>query len=299
MPRDSSIRRCVPIVRDTKGRFAAREPADAEHVRQAAVPPAYTDVCVNADRAHRLYWTARDKAGRTQYRYTRAWRAGANARKFARLADVGGAMREVRARVASDLREAPPRPAGPGATQRAGWVGDREVAAIVGILDLCRMRAGSRRYLKRSGARGATTVEPSHLRGHRLEWPAKSGQKRACDLSSGDPALARALPGALGRVSAARLNDWLRPYGVTAKDVRTWHANALYVAALRRGAKPADCIRAAAAGLGHTPSVCRLNYLDPRVMAAKAPGDLPQPPARVPARLSVDEAVLLRLLATA
>ena len=278
---------CIPLKRDAKGRFVARDPRDADRVRKAAVPLAYTDVCVNPNRAHRLYWTARDKAGRTQYRYTRAWRAGANARKYGRLADVGKAMSEVRARVARDLRL----PVKSGERSRA-----REVAAIVGILDSCRMRPGARRYMKRSGARGATTVEPPNLDAgrRRLKWRAKRGKTRTCDLST-DPALVRALPSSLGRVTAVRLNDWLRPYGITAKDVRTWHANALYVGALRRGASAADCVRAAAEGLGNTPSVCRNNYLAPRVLAAQLASDLPRPPKTVPARLSDDEAVLLRM----
>ena len=98
-------------------------------------------------------------------------------------------------------------------------------------------------------------------------------------------------------MSAERLNAWLRPYGITAKDVRTWHANALYVGALRRGLKPVACVREAATGLGHKPGVCRNNYLDPRVLAAKVATDLPAAPARpAAAHLSADETVLLLLL---
>jgi DNA topoisomerase-1 len=283
--KQTGIARCLKLRRNAKGRFVATNSVHADRVRRARVPPAYKNPCINADPKKKLLWTATDRTGRLQYRYTPEWQASAHARKYARLATIGRALARIRMRVARDL-SAP--------SSRSSWAGDREVAAIIGILDLCRMRAGSRRYMKRSGVRGATTIDPKHLRGNRLKWTAKSGVRRTCTVT--DSSLVVSLPGALGRVSARRLNEWLRPYNITTKDVRTWHANALYVSALRAGKDSTACVRVAAEGLGHTPAVCRRNYLDPRVLAAKTPNDLPSAPRRAPARLSKDEAVLLLYL---
>ena len=153
----------------------ARDPADADRVRKARVPPGYTDACVNADRTHRLYWTARDKAGRLQYRYTPEWRAGAHARKYGRLAAIGRALGEIRARVARELREAP----GPAATKVCGRSPRSSGSSTAAA---CAPARGAT-----CGAPGPahTTVDETHLRrkGAGSSGPPSPGVRRACDVA--------------------------------------------------------------------------------------------------------------------
>lgn len=287
-----AIKNCIAIHRDAKGRFVAKEPRYAARVKRARVPPGYSDVCVNADLDDdRILWTARDKAGRLQYRYTSAWRKAADGAKYDRLVHIGRAVGAIRAKIARDLASVEARPAG----RRAGG---REVAAIVGVLDLCRMRVGARRYTARSGNRGATTLRPGDYKAGLLRWPGKSGTKRTCAVAGPGPtrrALALALPASIGRVSAARVNQWLRPFGVTAKDIRTWHANALYVGGLRAGKTKAQCLAAAADGLGHTRSVCKKAYIAPRILRLRQNDPLPRAVPEMP-HLSPDERCLLAIL---
>jgi DNA topoisomerase IB len=80
-------------------------------------------------------------------------------------------------------------------------------------------------------------------------------------------------------IHSSDVNDYLRTasgYGLTAKDLRTWHATVFAALALA-GAAPAGSptarrrvvarvMREVAEELGNTPAVARASYVDPRVV---------------------------------
>ena len=88
---------------DAKG-ARVRDAATLARIRALAIPPAYVDVWICADRHGHLQATARDARGRKQYRYHPAWQHGRDAKKYRRLLRFGQRLPQLRARLRRDRR---------------------------------------------------------------------------------------------------------------------------------------------------------------------------------------------------
>jgi DNA topoisomerase-1 len=298
---------------------------DAEQllrIRKLAIPPAYTKVWICPLPHGHLQATGRDARGRKQYRYHADWRSARDVSKFDRLAEFGGALPRIRARVHRDLSA----PVGQQVLR------DTVIAAIVRLLDTTLMRVGNDEYARSNGSYGLTTLRNRHaqVRGEALtlRFRGKSGVEHQVRL--GDRRVARvvrrcqALPGqelfqyldADGvphAVGSADVNDYLRQASggdFTAKDFRTWHGS-VHALQLWCALDPAEAAQPTPAGakhllgevaarLGNTVAVCRKAYVHPRVLGlvtGEAGAVAPVEPVRR-AGLSVSERRLLALLAT-
>ena len=284
---------------DADGEFVTggphRERADA-----LAIPPAWTDVWIAADRRAHLQATGRDAAGRKQYRYHTDWVAAANRLKFARLAEFGRLLPGMRRKLRRRLRD-----------RRVGRVA--ACALAVGILDETAVRVGGREYTRDNDSFGLTTLRPDHLRFERgravFEFVGKGGAerrvflrrrslrrvlKRTTKLPGGPGTLLRyrASNGRVARLDAARVNAFLGTVtagGFTAKEFRTWHGTVAAVESLDavdRGSADPDgavlaAIDAAAERLGNTRAVCREYYVHPAVAEVFRDGRWPDGVPRV------------------
>ena len=269
--------KCAKLARDAKGRYIGRA---------RRIPPAYTSVCLNTDEMERIEWTGIDKKGRTQYGYSTAWRKHKNKEKYGKLLHTGMSLSRIREWVSDELRKPVASP----------------IAIVVGAVDHCRIRAGATRYTEKSGNRGATTLMSSDFQvvPPMLKWTAKGGMKRTCDIKSSS--LAEKLPHMFkNKVRAKQLNKWLSENfdGMTLKDIRTWHANALYVKYKMAGEDDDTSAASAAKAMGHTKTTCRRHYLDPFVIAQTKGVLLPQHrnhPSLQPSLLTQPEQCLIRIL---
>ena len=237
-------RRCVKLARDSKGRYVGRA---------KSIPPAYTNVCLSADPSDRLQWTGVDNKGRTQYGYSRVWRKQQSDLKYDKLLHTGRVISAIRKWVSRELLKEVTNP----------------IAIIIGTADHCRMRAGATRYTRSSGNRGATTLLPSDFRAEppMLTWNAKGGRERKCQIKS--LPLARKIPNMFeNTVHVNKVNAWLseKYNGITLKDFRTWHANAVYLKHIIDGASHRESVSFTAKNMGHTDKTCMSHYLDPFVI---------------------------------
>lgn len=237
--------RCVPLLRNARGQFIGRA---------KGIPAGYTNICLNQDITNRLQWTGVDKKGRKQYGYSDAWKTQRKRKKYARLIHIGRALRKLRSWIQVELSKIESDP----------------IAIMLAIVDHCKMRAGESRYTRSSGSRGVTTLVPSdfHESQSMLRWEAKSGIERTCDITS--RALSAKIPDLFNiKIHANTLNNWLSENhnGVTLKDFRTWHANAIFMDSVRKGKGNEESMEIAANKLGHQTSTCQKYYLDPFVIA--------------------------------
>jgi DNA topoisomerase I len=299
---------------------------DAEtlgRIRALAIPPAWTDVWISVDPLGHVQATGRDARERLQYRYHPRWRETRDAAKYDKLTAFCTAVPGLRRRIARDL--------GCRCLCR-----DTVAAAVVGLIERGHLRVGNDEYTRQNHSYGATTLERRHLRlrGARLllSYRGKSGIARKVEIEDAD--LARvvrriaALPGRrlfkyrdgdrVRSLTSADVNRYVRAAmgdQFSAKDFRTWAAT-LHCAVLLAGSDvPTSqaatkrtlnaCIKDVAQQLGHTPTVCRKSYVDPRVITAFTSGMLPEhfpPPVRGAAALAADtgrraaEKALLRFL---
>lgn len=268
-----------------------------EEIRALAIPPAWSDVWICADRRGHLQATGRDDRGRKQYRYHPRWRAVRDEAKFDRLREFAGALPDLRARVDRDLR-------------RPGLPLEKVVALSIGLLDRTLVRVGNDAYRRDNGTFGLTTLRTDHVEVNGTEvsfcFVGKGGLEH--EVSLRDPRFARAVrrchelggkelftylgdDGEPVRIDSADCNTYLADVageGVTVKYFRTWGATVTVLeqlvgaesAASSNGSTSAAdkrllaAIDEAAARLGNTRTVCRTSYLHPVVVEAQQDGRL-------------------------
>ena len=285
-----------------------------------AVPPAYEDVHYAPDPRAHIQAIGRDAAGRLQYRYHPDWEKVREARKSAHLHDLIQVLPKIRRSVGQHL-------AADDLTK------DFAYAAVIEMVAVGSIRAGSEEYAKEHGTRGAATLLKSNVRveGDRITLKFRAKGSKQVEKEFRSPRLAaaieklRALPGkrqfqyrgADGEVYAVRApeaNAFLREIAgcdISLKDFRTLCASATVLETLAR-AIPADAgrtrkkqvleaVRSAADVLANTPAICRKSYVHEAVVTAFEDGVLERfastlKSCRSPAR---KEQFLAQVLATA
>jgi DNA topoisomerase-1 len=252
------------------------------------IPPAWTEVAINAATNGRVQAVGKDAAGRWQYLYHANHTKTQEERKFQRLAKFAQALPKLRATVRRDLR-------------RNDLSRERVLAGILRILSTCFMRPGSQVYASEHGSYGIATLRRKHVtvKGDVVEFdfPGKSGVRQQQQLQ--DRQVARVIRSTMKLpgfnvfkyvngddrptvVTRQHINDYIKEVmgeGFTAKDFRTW-AGTLYCAcalastgseesesATARKKKIVTAIKATAAILGNTPAVCRSSYICPAIIS--------------------------------
>ena len=309
--------------RDENGR-AITDTATLKRIRSIVIPPAWTDVWISPIEHGHIQATGRDARRRKQYRYHPRWHAVRDESKYGRLEDFGRALPRLRAAVNADLR-------------REGLVRERVLAIVVRLLETTYIRVGNEEYARENGSFGLTTLRNRHVvfqgSSVRFTFTGKSGQPHTVRLS--DRRLARAvkqvrdLPGqqlfqyvddegVIRSIDSADVNEYIREHAgeeFTAKDFRTWAGTLLAAQQLCALAESQDgdfespgtlstAVKAVAEQLRNTPTVCRKQYIHPRVLKAFEDAKLrarllrSRPAPRGPRGLTAEERVLLRFVGT-
>ena len=270
---------------DTEGRRIT-DPETLERVRSLAIPPAYTDVWISPHPNGHIQAVGTDAAGRRQYRYHPLWQQRRAAAKHLRVLQVGDKLPALRRRWARDMR-------------RPQLDRDRVLAAAARLLDLGLFRVGGEEYAQENSTYGLATLLRDHVEVQHgklvFDYTAKAGLRRQevvedrwvaevvtalRDRDDANPELfAYQAAGGWNDVKSTTVNEYLREVSgldMSAKDFRTWHATVLMSAVLARSPVPATkrgrdkAIREGyvevSEALGNTPTVCRTNYVDPRVV---------------------------------
>jgi DNA topoisomerase-1 len=270
-----------------------RDNALKVRIRQIAIPPAWTDVCIAADDRAHIQAIGRDAEGRLQYLYHPDWERYRATTKEQRLLQLGSALPRVR-----------------GAVKRAlaarGLTRTKAIAAVARLIDRALLRPGYEEYARKAGGRGAATLLKSDVEVEGdtvlLEFKGKGGKEIRQEVR--DPLLARVLRklstspgrrlfsapdgnGGERPITAREVNQFLAEasgVSVSAKDFRTFRATATALAFLSdRDGDTNERLRKKAIGeaadeaskiLGNTRTVARSSYIHPGVIAAYEAGRL-------------------------
>lgn len=267
-------------------------------IKALVIPPAWTDVWICPYLDGHIQATARDAAGRKQYRYHPRYRAIRDETKFDRMFEFSEVLPRIRDQVEKDLT-------------LPGHPRTKILATVVRLLEKTLIRVGNLEYARENRSFGLTTLRRRHVdvKGDtlRFEFRGKSGVVHKVRVS--DRRLARivqhcqTLPGEelfkyvddegkRQAVDSGDINAYLREIAgreVTAKDFRTWAGTMYAAAALRQlGPQPAEreakrnvvrAIDQVAERLGNTRAVCRKYYVHPVVIDAYIRGVVPPLPA--------------------
>lgn len=177
---------------------------------------------------------------------------------------------------------------------------EKVVAAIVALIDRCHFRIGTDEYAERHGTFGVTTLRPEHVTvsGSEVQFQFIGKKQVPWDKTVTDPDLAEFIEhlaaeshgdrlfwyyrdGKQYPIKASHVNAFLSKYGVTAKDLRTYHATKAMFETLKAASRPANAppltkrevtarLKAAfdkvAYEMGHTPAVCKTSYVLPQLV---------------------------------
>jgi DNA topoisomerase-1 len=262
---------------------------DLARIRRLRIPPAWTDVAINAAENGRVQAVGRDAAGRWQYLYHESHVRRREREKFHRIIKFAEALPLMRRTVKRDLRK-PSLPK------------ERVLAGIVRILSKAFLRPGSEVYASEHGSYGVATLRPRHvsIKGSTItfRFRGKSGVQHATQIEDRQVApLIRQLlkrqngrvfryendEGKLVDVKGQTINTYIHDAmgsSFSAKDFRTWSGTLLCACSLarRRNEDPEHersvkrmvvaAIKETARALGNTPAVCRSSYICPAVIEA-------------------------------
>jgi DNA topoisomerase-1 len=279
--------------------------ADPEFLQRIAglsLPPAWAHVWINPDPHADLQATGVDARGRTQYRYSLAFRRRHDLDKFAHVLDFAAALPALRRDVDENLTQ-------PGLSH------EHVLAASVRLLDRGFFRVGNPAYARDNHTYGLTTLQRRHVTPEpggrlRFDYTAKEHRHRVVEVN--DPAAATTVAALLARTDTSAYRDQLLVYRhpdatatvawlplpsshinayvhsithlpATAKAFRTWSGTVLAAAALA-GADTTHltiqpsrnpvltAYRATAALLGNTPAVAAASYIHPALITAYRKG---------------------------
>jgi len=258
--------------------------ADLDRINNLRIPPAWTDVCINANAGGAVQAVGKDAAGRWQYLYHETHVRRSERKKFQRLIKFAESLPAMRRTVAKDLRQ-------------PGLARERVMAGIMRILSSSFIRPGSQVYASENGSYGIATLKPKHVqvKGDTVifDFPGKSGVKQHRELRDRRVAkLTRELlrqstrevfafrngDDQLTDVKRRHINQYIKEvmgHNFSAKDFRTWGGTLICACALARAANDLNgekkvrkqqwvaAIKETAEALGNTPAVCRKSYVCP------------------------------------
>ena len=227
-----------------------------------------------------------DGSGKTTvYEYSKGQVDHRNREKAKRIEKLKSQIGKLRSQLKSDLKSTDPR--------------IRLTALAICIMDETCERVGNEESVKERGHFGVTTLQAKHVKINgstaTLTYKGKSGvdHKKTISDAATVKALKDALDGKSGSdtilcegddctVRANDVNDYLKKYNITAKDIRGFRANDEMVRQLekhRKGKLPEDkkeredklkeefekALEATAEVVGHEPSTLKNQYLVPKM----------------------------------
>jgi DNA topoisomerase-1 len=239
------------------------------------VPPGYTGVKVFTNPKSKVYAYGYDKKGRKQIIYNKWFIDEQKEKRFKHILGLKTSMKTLKQNVNEILS----------ASKVDVSAKDVQICVVLRLIFICNFRIGNAKYAKDNGSYGLTTLEWQHIKFKKqsvsIEFIGKKGvlNQGICD----DAAVFKILKkmyktrdptkSCVFSVSSKDVNDYIRGVNplMTAKDIRTWHANYLYVQYfnqfIKEGMPDNKAMTAAvnqvALALHNTAAVCKKNYLLP------------------------------------
>lgn len=250
------VKRSRSYVDERTGRAAPH--GVVERIRKVYVPPGYKDVRFFL--TEKLLATGVDTKGRTQYIYSNEHKQSRTNKRKDTVLKVAKVIAHIESFVHDNIRTS-------------------ECAVILSLIQLCNFRIGNDQNVKKYKHYGLTTLTAEHFqfgpRGCKIDFVGKKGVQNTSVVRC--PKTVRSLK-QLARaakkhdkvfsVSAADVNDCLRPYGVTTKDLRTYNANITFLEKFLESKDVKTALEETAECFHNTKTVLKNSYIVPDVFEA-------------------------------
>lgn len=269
-----------------------------EKISKIYIAPAYKNVKIYLN--GNVLATGIDEAGRKQYVYSDKMKQIRDQKKYKKLLKMSDNIDRLKNKINSDLNE-------------KGFSKNKLVALALKIMDLCNFRCGNKKYEEKYGSYGITTLHKKHItiKKNSIEFNfiGKKGVNNHCiikdnkniqkiikevySLSSKDNTYLFSIKDQKNKnsninISIGDINEYLKDFHITTKDLRTWNANYLFLTNLQNEMKLMDlsiynsktdlqkvkmrkkiikeAIIKTAESLHHTPTICKSSYINKTIV---------------------------------
>ncbi|MDA7663744.1 hypothetical protein N8569_00420 [bacterium] len=235
------------------------------------IAPAYDNVKINKNMNAKVLAIGYDERDRPQYIYNNKCVKSRGKNKFKKLIQFGKQYNSIMKRIENDYKSKVDNK-------------NKQIAMILKLIMDCNFRIGNDKYTKENNSYGVSTLLGKHIKtnnGIMVDFVGKKGVKNTCKIV--DPKMKTNLrtkkkryknnenifqytkDGQNYTIKSDDVNDYLGEY--TTKNFRTWSANILLIKyLLKEKCKIKDGIEYVAKKLHHTPSICKSNYIDPKLV---------------------------------
>ena len=259
-----------------------------EKINKIYIAPAYKDVKIYLDQ--KVLATGIDSAGRKQYIYSEGGKKERELKKHKRLAKLSNNILRLKRKINNDLNV-------------DGFTKNKLISLVLKIMDLCNFRGGNKIYEKKYGSYGLTTLHKKHIiiknKYIEIDFVGKKGVNNNCIIQNkniqdivkkvyklsnkDDPYIFSITYNNEDiKINMTDLNDYLKQFDITCKDLRTWNANILFLKNLKsiisninesyyqlnedkrlklRKKFCKEAIKETALSLHHTPAICKSSYI--------------------------------------
>jgi DNA topoisomerase I len=238
------------------------------------IPPGYDNVKINKKRG-KILAIGYDEKKRPQYIYNKNFTNKQSVLKFNKLIDFGINYDKINDKIKNDL------------TTHFDSK-NKQIATILMIIIDCNFRVGNEKYTIDNKSYGVTTLEKRHLKSKNgnliIDFIGKKGVKNKCVvknktikrnltkkkklLTKNQKLFRYRNKNDYFNIKSSDVNDYLKKLGnYSTKYFRTWSANTLLIKELlNENINFKKAIENVANYLHHTPSICKKNYLDPKLI---------------------------------
>tara|TARA_B100000683_G_scaffold206064_1_gene199813 strand:+ start:898 stop:1863 length:966 start_codon:yes stop_codon:yes gene_type:complete len=248
-----------------------------EHLEGFYIPPAYDDVQINKNKKAKILAIGYDDKDRPQYIYNKKHTEKQSKKKFEKLIEFGHNYKKIYNKINKDLNS-------------KENTKNKEIAMILKIIIDCNFRIGNDKYTKDNNSYGVSTLEKKHILERNgniiINFIGKKGVENECIVR--DKKIVRSLKNKKSQkkkrifsykknnknynIQSKDVNKYLKDLGdFTTKNFRTWNANLELIKELLYFNEDEKyvmkkCIENVAFKLHHTASICKKNYLNPRLI---------------------------------
>ena len=248
-----------------------------EYLEGFYIPPAYDDVQINKNKKAKILAIGYDDKDRPQYIYNKKHTEKQSKKKFEKLIEFGHNYKKIYNKINKDLNS----------KENSK---NKEIAMILKIIIDCNFRIGNDKYTKDNNSYGVSTLEKKHILERNgnviINFIGKKGIENECVVR--DKKIIKNLKSKKSQkkkrifsykknnknynIQSKDVNKYLKDLGdFTTKNFRTWNANLELIKELLYFNEDEKyvmkkCIENVAFKLHHTASICKKNYLNPRLI---------------------------------
>ena len=234
------------------------------------IAPAYDNVKINKNTSAKVLAIGYDERDRPQYIYNKRCVKSRGKNKFKKLIKFGKNRSKLMRSIETDYKSK--------ADSK-----NKQIAMILKIIIDCNFRIGNDKYTKENNSFGVSTLQSKHIKTNNnvtIDFVGKKGVQNTCQIDNSkmktnlktkkkkyknnERIFQYTKDCKTYEIKSTDVNEYLGEY--TTKNFRTWSANILLIEQLLNKSLVKDGIEYVAHKLHHTPSICKSNYIDPKLI---------------------------------